>query len=255
MRKQNITPAQIAQIQRLRAEGATANNAAASLGVSVTTVQRYSRANKGDISQRRRAEAEASGKRRVLAAVKKSGPFPSMDELAAILPEIDPHTIQHHLHTLRTQGQVRFRETSAGTNQHRLVGIEAVPQRFRNGEAGFSARTTSTHPGDPTDYHNQPSVAPGGPITRIGPTPPVTMTVRRLDVDVPPIVMAPAAYPILRGLIERAAKIETAAKLLEQAGQDDLALTALSKVDDYTDLEREAIALLKAAIAAGVVPA
>jgi hypothetical protein len=67
--------------------------------------------------------------------------------------------------------------------------------------------------------------------------------------------MTPAAYPLLRGLIERASKIETAAKLLEQAGQDDLALQVLSKVDEYTDLEREAIALLKQSIAAGVVPA
>ena len=67
--------------------------------------------------------------------------------------------------------------------------------------------------------------------------------------------MTPVAYPLLRALAERSIKIETAAKLLEQAGQDDLALTALSKVDDYTDLEREAIALLKHSIAAGVVPA
>jgi len=234
MRKANITPAQIEQIRAFREGGMTAAETAKRMGISVTSASRYARTSREERVARR---ADESGKARVRAMVREHGPFPSMDELAATIPDIDPHTIQHHLHTLRTQGDVRFREITAGTNQHRLVGIAAIYQKN-------SKRVTHAVPVVVTPIRGGPS---------IGVTPAQALDI--VERDVPPIVMAPVTYPLLRALAERKAKIETAAILLEQAGQDDLAIVAYSKSDDYTDLEREAIALLRQSIAAGVVPA
>jgi len=187
---------------------------------------------------------------------------------------VDGHNLMHLLYALNQAGQVTFRQNKMGAHT-RLVAITAtkagyaavdVPKVPMAAEFGHTKHAPSVHPGDGTDFRNQPSRAPGGPITithvapvirpvrKIGPYPKWVPTVEA-PTAAPPIVMTPVAYPLLRALAERSIKIETAAKLLEQAGQDDLALTALSKVDDYTDLEREAIALLKHSIAAGVVPA
>ncbi len=46
-------------------------------------------------------------------------------------------------------------------------------------------------------------------------------------------------YPLLWSLVDKDRKIAEAAKLLEQAGLEDLALAALGKADDFTPLERE----------------
>lgn len=57
----------------------------------------------------------------------------------------------------------------------------------------------------------------------------------------PPVVAEPLApvYPLLVALQQRTRVLSEAAALLESAGLDDLALAALSKVDELTPLERE----------------
>lgn len=53
-------------------------------------------------------------------------------------------------------------------------------------------------------------------------------------------------YPLITKLTTRNEKLQAAAKLLESAGYDDIALTALAKLDDFTDLEREILGYVRA---------
>lgn len=59
------------------------------------------------------------------------------------------------------------------------------------------------------------------------------------------------AYPLTRELMSRSIALRAAARLLESAGQDELALATLERVDDYSPLEREAIAMYQALKAEG----
>jgi hypothetical protein len=59
-------------------------------------------------------------------------------------------------------------------------------------------------------------------------------------------------YPLLARLLDRDAKIAEAARLLESAGLDDLAIAALQRQDEFTDLEREYMRFARAQSLPGV---
>lgn len=67
-----------------------------------------------------------------------------------------------------------------------------------------------------------------------------------------PIVELPITeiprYPLIAGLTVRDERLQSAAKLIDSAGQQyaDLALSVLQRLDDFTPLEREVLAYVKA---------
>jgi len=152
-----------------------------------------------------------SGRERILNAVTNFGPL-DLDGLALYAPDIDKHNAIHLVFALSRSGLVTFREERQGN--HRLL------TNIRAARPDVNPTTTNTLPAFAT------------------PIPPVVAeTIERMTAQ---------PYPLIRGLIDRRGQIESAVQLLEQAGLDDVALAALSKIDLYTDLEREAMALLEA---------
>ena len=250
-------PEEIAvEIRRLKEEGVTIPNIASRLGIAMSTVSRYTSL---------KTDAPDAGRLRILRAVAEHGPVDA-NELIDLNPDLDGHTTVHLLYSLSRGGLVSFRESKSKTGGN---GIE--PERITATARGFAhlgmpakpvnaalgdRHAPSIHPGDGSDYRNQPSVAPGGPVTHTWTTPePKQSRPETIAVTPPPAPPAAvkrfdamAKYPVVVDLSQRKGKLEAAAKLLEQAGQDELALAALAKVDDFTPLEREAIALLRAVI-------
>jgi transcriptional regulator with XRE-family HTH domain len=153
-----------------------------------------------------------SGRERILNAVTNFGPL-DLDGLALYAPDIDRHNAIHLVFALSRAGLVTFREERQG-NHRLLTNIRAT---------------------GPTVLH--PYVAPPTATILTAVPPVVEETIQRMTTQ---------PYPLIRGLIDRRGQIESAVQLLEQAGLDDVALAALSKIDLYTDLEREAMALLEA---------
>lgn len=231
-----LTPAQVAEVRRRRDAGETVVAIAASVGVSTHTVTRYT-------APRADAADPASARTRILRAVATDGPFASIADFPNALRDVDGHRITHLLYDLAKAGLVKFRETKIG-DRIRLVAITAtdrgyeaagLPARPVAAEVGHTNRAPSLHPGDGTDFRNQPAVAPGGPITRTHVAPAVAA--------VPPPEAKPR-YPVTRALFDRRRKIEEAARLLDSAGIGDLALTVLMAADTFTPLELEAMAML-----------
>ena len=60
-------------------------------------------------------------------------------------------------------------------------------------------------------------------------------------------------YPLIRGLRDRRVHLEAASRELEAAGQDEIALAVMAKIEEYTPIEHETLALFASAIRAGVV--
>lgn len=212
-----------------------------------------------------------SSRVRILSAIASEGPFGTLDDLMRSIPDVDGHNMMHLLYALSKDGLVRFREQKMGAHQ-RLVDIEAtkrgyfragVPARPVVAEVGRAKAAPSQHPGDGTDFRNHHSRAEGGPIERrfviedaLAPGEVVLPT--RAPEPAPEPEAAPrgtesvpgdrpARWPITRALFARFqhnADITEAARLLEQAGQDDLALAALATIEPFTDIEREAMEML-----------
>lgn len=247
------TPEQIEQMRALRAEGMSVVQIASRVGLSTKTVGEHT-------SDLWKIGISDSGRDRILRAVAENGPIEDMPTLARLVPDIDIHSAMHLLYSLGKAGLVRFRENKNGS-QTRLVAIEATKTGYVSAGvppkpiASVVGRPTaiSYHPGDGTDFHNQPKVAPGGPIERLRVVPEPTGDTGTAVEPAPAPEARPATFAAVRALRDRRKDIEAAARLLDGAGQEDLALAALSKIDDYTPLEREALDLLALAIDAGLV--
>lgn len=146
--------------------------------------------------------------------------------------------------------------------------VEERPEPGRPREFGVrmsAPRSTSTDRGrhpvgrDMTDERNHGYRAKGGPVTRerVAPAPPQPQ-VPASEPQVPaseasevvePVSPSPMTdletrFPLIWRIYTRETKAAQAAKLLEEAGLDDLALQTLEKVT-FTDLEKEIIALVK----------
>lgn len=153
---------------------------------------------------------------------------------------IDLHDVAKHLWGLQKQGLVGF------STKH--VHGRTVPYRFRltsrSLRDGVSERTE--WPSEAAD--SQPGIQ--GPVTTVAAVVPVPQDV--LDdaavMDARPPGFTREAFPEIFTLIEREEKrdvIEQAARALEQAGLDDLAVQALDAVPPMSALEAEVRTLIR----------
>ena len=164
------------------------------------------------------------------------------------------HEVQHIIYALSQQGLVVFVESRTGTQKNltkiratkRLLEQEgvAVYNREVNSTKGGGTGQVPQHANDGTDFRTHQTHAEGGPITRshIAPEPRVTTERPVLPVPVP-VAVTMDSFPVISSLLARRFRLDMAAELLEAAGQVDLALAVLAKIDDYSDLEREAMNL------------
>lgn len=170
-------------------------------------------------------------KTRILNAIKEEGSFNTVEEILNIIRQpnenIDLHNMTHCLYVLRTQGKITFKTDSHGKNQKRKsndsipVGImytETAPRSYKRSNSSPEAIV-------------QPTVSV--------PTPEPVVTEA--------IISAPAAFPLIRTLVNRRATLEAAAALAEQAGEDEMALNLLEKAQMKTsDFNEEVVALWSA---------
>lgn len=216
-----------------------------------------------------KTNGESSLKTDMLRVLAETGPYDDVEALCKQLRgpghPVGVHEATHVLVALSKQGLAKMIESKAtgaitysrirATRQaYDLLGYPAPHVPVTNNVVARAGRIATPgdlnrpHPGDPTDYRNQPGVAPGGPITRshvepapahgTPPAPPVAPVQPKADDSLP---VTTAGYPAIEALIARSDRLRRAAELLEAAGQDDLALATLSKVDDVSPLEREVI--------------
>jgi hypothetical protein len=181
----------------------------------------------------------------------------------------DPHSIAHVVWSLQKEGLVRFteRKGTGGVSILEHIGIRPLGrQKLESMRAGgavlasqlpvkVTAPPPSRHPigQDMTDYHHHGTVAVGGPVEKVQlpyePAPKTASTSMKESGEVQAvqglgkkIIEQAEKYPLVMALARRKSKMEAAARLLEDAGQEDLALSVLEKVV-YTDFEKEVISL------------
>lgn len=223
-----------AEVRRLRAEGVSVVDVAERVGVSKQSVTRWA-------PQRL---VDGSGRSRILTSLVEQGPASTLDDLTQRIPDVDKHTAVHLLHSLKRAGLVRFDESGNG-----------------NGKAprSIEATTVVARPDPAPAIVDETPVADDWPplvgVTIITPEGSTTGTLRSDDVLVPdePIPPPRPTFPLIQTLVERAGLLQVAATLLERAGQDELALAALAKVDDLSPLDREIIRLYGLAQSVGLV--
>lgn len=152
------------------------------------------------------------------------------------------HELMHVVHSLAKQGLATFEERKRGNgSQHDLlyirkhpksVGSGPVKTRRIEGEAGaidYEAPTGFVNPGPDAT----PAQVDELRATQAGTT---------------------EGYPVIEALRRRSSEIAQAAKHLEAAGLDDLALATLAKADDLTPLEREVLRYFSTGHEASEVP-
>lgn len=128
---------------------------------------------------------QVSAKDAVLRAICEHGPFNTIDDLLLdVLPttNIGRNDGINALVSLGRDKLVSYRESRDGSAirygairaeraGYQRAGLPMQPVGAAVGSRG-ATHLPSLHPGDPTDFHNQPSRAPGGPIEQIaGPRP------------------------------------------------------------------------------------
>jgi hypothetical protein len=239
------TPQKVAEIRRLRDEGLGVIEIASRVGVSKQSVTRYS-APRQDTD---------SGRWRILRSVAENGPL-DIDELTGFNPDIDHHNTTHLLYSLSKQGCVTFRESKNNGSGIRLERITSTRRGFRM--IGMSVRpqsqelgdlhAPSIRPGDMSDFRNLPSVAPGGPVEHIRAS--VQKQTQAKTTDDVDLYAGDASlewkrYPVIQALFDRQYKLEEAARLLDEAGQSDLSMSALAASESFSPLELEAMRLYK----------
>ncbi len=141
------------------------------------------------------------------------------------------HELMHIVHSLGKQGLVTFQEKKQGNGaQHTLHSIRLRP---KSAGAGPVVRTRPDD-GDrqlerlKAEARNRPEL--GEPIDD---SPQVADRAIRAG--------KPEDYPLIAALVGRRQAINEAARHLEAAGLIELALEALSKIDDLTPLEKEVL--------------
>jgi hypothetical protein len=158
---------------------------------------------------------------------------------------VGPRDVGAVLNSLNQQGLVTFVEGGFENGHNSLTKIKATKRLLAQENVDTTSREVGTprhvgeapqHKTDRTDFRTHGHRAEGGPITTERAAPVIPQ-------PKPEPIVGPEQFPIVRALVARRAQLTTAAQLLEDAGQDELALATLAKVDDYTPLEREAMAL------------
>lgn len=133
---------------------------------------------------------------------------------------IDPHDVVKHLWGLQKQSLLGF--------STRHLNGTTVPFRFRLRGDAIPGRSVATD--GPQEAQTAPNTGEGSgaPSEAAG--------------DADPL----GGFPLIRALLGnegRRAKVVAAAKALEEAGLDDLAIQALEQAPELTPLEREVVAL------------
>ena len=262
MPKGQVIPDEVRErVREMRLKGMSPNEIAVTLSISTKSVTKFT------------APRDASQRKRVLRYVVEHGPFPVLADLRLLVPEIDDHSLMHLLYSLQSAGFVSLYSNKSG-NQTRLERIHATENGRR--ALGNGAATTKVVPTVPVAVEDpEPvwlhemndqiakvtSLSEIGDLETVAPTGEAIETViAKITTPEPKFVagitdmlvdaVTAAAkvttsepYPLVKALYEREGKIEAAAKALEAAGLDDLAIMALSKIDEITPLESEAIAL------------
>lgn len=108
----------------------------------------------------------------ILRVVAGQGPFRAVRDLAE-RADVDEITARNAVLSMRRAGLVTTRERTEGDytlieatrSGYRMAGVATSPVGAVVGSRG-ATHLPSLHPGDPTDFHNQPTRAPGGPIER-----------------------------------------------------------------------------------------
>lgn len=149
----------------------------------------------------------------------------------------DHHNVAHVLWSLQKEGLVRF--TARNRNGKEILDHitlrpagRARAEAERDVEKWAKTEASVTLPIIDEKKTDTPKTA-GTPGTE-------TVTALRTDVRTEPSIAD--QFPLIAELAARQNKLTAAAKLLEQAGQDELAIAVLEK-NVYTDFEKEVVRL------------
>lgn len=127
------------------------------------------------------------------------------------------HELMHIVHSLGKQGIATFEERKQGNGaQHELLSIRLRAKPPASGPPVRIEPVNAPEPDEPVDDSPQREER-----------------ATRADTS--------TTYPVIGALLRRSTEIALAAKHLEAAGLDDLALATLAKADDLTPLEREVL--------------
>lgn len=142
---------------------------------------------------------------------------------------VDTHSVVHDLWDFQKQGHLKFRESKpdGGKGESKLTALRLTSQ----GRRAFGIRAAS----EPADF----------PVLTPADFPPRQAYPGHRLPDPP---APPLDFPLTEALLLRASQLEAAAALLEQAGQDEMAVAALDAAKPenlYTPLEAEAVRLYR----------
>jgi DNA-binding transcriptional ArsR family regulator len=174
-----------------------------------------------------------STKARIMIALRKQSKFDTMDDLARAVRKpgenLDYHNLTHVMESLAREGKISF---DRGKTKDRIP---------------FNIRLTKN--GAKTEEVVVPVIMPEDIVIEDIPAPiedneePVPLA-RFVDVSA---VLTSDEYPTITRLIRRREWLETAARLAEDAEEDDVAITLLDRANKpLTPLEMEAIRLFEA---------
>jgi len=169
----------------------------------------------------------------------------------ARLTGIPQHDVVHALWDLQKQGWLRFREKHIpGGSELTRIRLTSVGRKAMEDLAAHrpldaamevvEARESNPFLMEPRDYATITAaahLADGAVGSGARPKPEQAV----LDAG----MLLDAGFPLIHALVQRRGKVEQAARLLEEAGEVDLALQAIEKAHTaYTPFEEEVIRLL-----------
>lgn len=173
---------------------------------------------------------------------------------------LEEHDVVHSLFDLREQGLVEFGLAKAnraarrqGAAASRATPYGGIPVRIRVSKTALRAgeRPVVEEPPAPEP---EPTPKPG-----LRPDHVVVDEARRIDTFLPPSVTVAevstvtlSAYPALARLASKEEKVSEAVRLIREAGLDALAKQVASQTETYSDVEQEAILLIRDLLGRGL---
>lgn len=146
---------------------------------------------------------------------------------------IPEHDVVHALWDLQKRGYLRFRERHVpGGSELTRIRLTATGRKAAESGAPMPEEAVVVDP-IATAIRKQQAAT-------MAPQPPVPAVTQEVIVDM-------ADYPLMAALPARRERLEQVARLLEESGQEDLALATLEKAhadDLYSPLEAECVRLL-----------
>lgn len=196
---------------------------------------------------RARLKANTSLKTRLWELISKQS-FATTKELIEAVAKTGPstnlHNLTHVLYSLQKEGLITFQMNTTKDKipyniRARKQATNGVPIE-RGIEMTFTPEDKVEGTYDPTNFRHLPTKTSGGPIERIMPTVVEPVVESRTDLEL---------YPNTLRLIKRADWLRQAAEMAEAAGEDEIALDIISKLDrPLSSIEAEAVALYNALV-------